>query len=241
MFEAFESASDGRAARRFALSATASVGVYALIALGALWAGQRVKTVIEEKKTEVVFRPPPPPPPPVVKPAPEPPRPLPRPKAQPKPQQVAAAPAPLTAPKEVPLEKPPEADLANAVAAAPIAVGGTGRLVPGASASADATPGARARPVNLPENAQPPRELSSNASPEFPADARRRGQEGMVILKIVVDADGRVSAVKVMRGDEPFVAEAVRAVKRWRYEPARLDGQAISVFRIVKIPFRLKS
>ncbi|HET9451713.1 MAG TPA: TonB family protein [Aggregicoccus sp.] len=198
-----------------------------------------MRTVIEEKKTEVVFRPPPPPPPPVVKPAPEPPKPLPRPKVQPKPQ-VAAAPAPLTAPKEVPLEKPPEADLAHAVAAAPIAVGGTGRLVPGGTAtgSADAV---RARPMNLPENAQPPRELSSNASPDFPADARRRGQEGMVILKIVVDADGRVSAVKVMRGDEPFVAEAVRAVKSWRYEPARLDGQAISVFRIVKIPFRLKS
>ena len=63
----------------------------------------------------------------------------------------------------------------------------------------------------------------------------------MVILKIVVDAAGHVSAVKVMRGDEPFVAEAVRAVRSWRYEPARLDGQAIPVFRIVKIPFRLKS
>ena len=78
-------------------------------------------------------------------------------------------------------------------------------------------------------------------SPEFPAEAKAAGQQGMVILKIVVTQDGRVGAVKVMRGEEPFVAAALAAVKTWRFDPALVDGQPTPVFRILKIPFRIRS
>ena len=57
----------------------------------------------------------------------------------------------------------------------------------------------------------------------------------------MVELDGTVGAVKVMKGDEPFVSAAVQAVKRWRYTPARVAGQPTAVYRIVKMPFRLKS
>jgi protein TonB len=36
------------------------------------------------------------------------------------------------------------------------------------------------------------------------------------------------------------VGAAVAAVKSWRYAPALVSGQPTAVFRIVKIPFRLK-
>ncbi|WP_233597069.1 DnaJ domain-containing protein [Corallococcus sp. CA041A] len=64
MFETFDSASSAPAARRFALSTTASVAVFGLIAVAAMTAANTVKEVIKEKKVDVVFRPPPPPPPP---------------------------------------------------------------------------------------------------------------------------------------------------------------------------------
>jgi protein TonB len=247
MFETFDSATDVQSARRFALSTVASLGVCALLGLGAVVVGNQVKEVIKEKRLDVVFRPPPPPPVPVaeVKPPPPPPPP-PKPKAKPPPPApTVAAPAALVAPQEISVEKPPEADAANAVAAAPIAVGGTGQLVAGALVTGVDSPGVatggmrRAAPINLPEAATPPKELSSNLLPEFPADMRARGQEGMVILKLVVEVDGRVGNIKVMRGEEPFIGAALAAVRTWRYEPALVDGQPTAVFRIVKVPFRL--
>lgn len=245
MFETYDSATDVQSARRFALSGAASLGVCALIGLAVVAVGNQVREVIKEKKVDVVFRPPPAP---VVevKPPPPPPPPPPKPKAaKPPPPPTVAAPAAMVAPKEIPVEKPPEADAQNAVAAAPVAVGGTGQLVAGALVTGMDSPGVaggslRPRPINLPESATPPKELSSNLLPEFPSDMRAKGQEGMVILKIVVEADGGVSNVKVMRGEEPFVGAAIAAVRTWRYEPALVDGQPTAVFRIVKVPFRLK-
>jgi TonB family protein len=60
-----------------------------------------------------------------------------------------------------------------------------------------------------------------------------------VILKVVVTESGKVTNIQVMRGDPPFVEAAIAAVKTWTFEPARLDGKTIAVYRILKIPFRL--
>ena len=242
MFETYDSATDVQSARRFALSTVTSLGVFALLGVAVVAVGSQVKAVLQEKRVDVVFRPPPRPPAPVVEAKPPPPPP--RPRARP-PAPTVAAPAALVAPREIPVERPPEADEAHAVAAAPVAVGGTGSLVAGALVTGVDGPGAvggsrPSVPINLPENATPPRELSSNLLPDFPADMRARGQEGLVILKLVVEADGRVGAIKVMRGEEPFVGAALAVVRSWRYEPALVDGQATAVFRIVKVPFRLK-
>jgi protein TonB len=254
MFETFDSAVDGQSAGRFALSTTASLALLGLLGLAAVTAATTVQHVIAEKKVDVVFRPPPPPPPPVAKVEPPPPPPPPKPKAAPpKPKveaaPVVAAPAALVAPKEVPLEKPPEADAANAVAAAPMAVGGIGRPVAGAivagpgTGEGTTTLGAppRAAPINLPENATPPQPLDSNLMPEYPPEARSQGLEGMVILKGVVEVDGRVTGLKVMKGEEPFASAALQAVRTWRFEPALVSGQPTAVYRIFKVPFRLRS
>lgn len=253
MFETFDSAADVSSARRFALSTTASIGVFVLIGIAAVSAAGKVQEVIREKKgVDVVFRPPPPP---VAKVEPPPPPPPPKPKLAPRPAPPAVAkapaaplvaPAPIVAPTTVPLEKPPEAER-ETVAAAPMAVGGTGALVPGGVVGGTGTGeglaggGGRVAPINLPENATPPAPLESNATPEYPAEARSKGQEALVIVKYVVDVEGRVTQVKVMRGEEPFASAAVAVVKTWRFKPALLDGQPITVFRIHKFPFRLKS
>ncbi len=95
-------------------------------------------------------------------------------------------------------------------------------------------------PIHLPEDAKPPVEWTSNTRPEFPQSARAAGREGQVILKLVVTETGQVRDVKVLRGEEPFVSAAVRAVSTWRYEPALLEGRPVAVYRMVKVPFRLR-
>jgi len=93
--------------------------------------------------------------------------------------------------------------------------------------------------IALPEDATPPMPDEANRIPAYPQEARAAGKTGVVVLKIVILADGRVANVQVMRGEEPFVSAALATVKTWKYAPARFKGQAISVYRIIQIPFKL--
>ncbi len=108
MFEAFETQTDPVAARRFAASTGASMALLGLTALVVvtLSAGQVVEK-LQEPSVDVSFRPPPPPPPP---PKVEIPKPKPPPKKVVEVAPTPSAPAAILTPKEVPLEKPPEAN-----------------------------------------------------------------------------------------------------------------------------------
>lgn len=75
-------------------------------------------------------------------------------------------------------------------------------------------------------------------TPEYPAEARRRGQEGVVELEVVVNPDGSIGDVKV-RSDPgfPLLVEAAKAaLKNARFDPATRDGVAVAGPLI--IPFR---
>jgi TonB family protein len=96
-------------------------------------------------------------------------------------------------------------------------------------------------PIALPEDADPPEPDPDNRQPEYPEEARSAGREGVVILKVVVSERGEVTRVDVLKGEQPFVRAAVDAVREWRYEPARIDGEARAVFRIIRVPFRLRT
>jgi protein TonB len=100
---------------------------------------------------------------------------------------------------------------------------------------------ARGGPIMQPENATVPRPVAGNTVPSFPEDARVAGIEGDVFLKIVVNEDGSVGDIEVKKGEEPFVSAAIAAVKTWKYTPAMLDGKPIAVYRVIKVPFKLKS
>ncbi|MCI0570297.1 MAG: TonB family protein [Myxococcaceae bacterium] len=145
-------------------------------------------------------------------------------------QTTETAPAPATAPST------PAVAAAGGPAPAPVVVAASTQPAPLPEAPA----AARAGPISLPEGAIPPREEPGNAPPEFPDAARASGKEGMVVLKVVITVDGTVGDVKVMSGEEPFVSAASSAVRTWRYRPAFVDGRAVTVYRVLKIPFRLR-
>ncbi|HET9451712.1 MAG TPA: TonB family protein [Aggregicoccus sp.] len=149
-----------------------------------------------------------------------------------KPGSVAALPPGVPAPPEA--YAPPAPEVKPAAAVVPMASA--------APAVVQRTPELRrsSAPIQLPERATPPVELGGNAQPEFPRAARASGMEGLVILKIVVTESGTVGEVQLMRGEEPFASAALAAVRSWRYRPALVEGRPTSVYRIVRIPFRLR-
>jgi periplasmic protein TonB len=75
-----------------------------------------------------------------------------------------------------------------------------------------------------------PRQLT-RIQPIYPKVAARAHIEGMVILEAIVDEDGLVQEVRVLRSVKYLDEPAVEALKRWRYEPLTLNG--------VRMPFVL--
>ena len=74
-----------------------------------------------------------------------------------------------------------------------------------------------------------PRLLSAPA-PEYPRSALRAGASGNVVLRIEVRADGRVGEVEVVESSRHRQLDraAVRAVRRWRFQPAQQDGRPVA-------------
>jgi TonB family protein len=73
-----------------------------------------------------------------------------------------------------------------------------------------------------------------------PYDARHRTQ-GEVILRLTIGRDGKVESANVVRSlNQRMDAEAIRAARTWRYEPAQLNGLPVPVFKIVSIRFSLE-
>jgi protein TonB len=79
-----------------------------------------------------------------------------------------------------------------------------------------------------------------NPEPPYPAIARRRRQQGLVLLAVEVDASGSPTAVEVQAssGFAALDAAAVAAVKEWEFEPGRLDGAPVA--SRVEVPIRFE-
>lgn len=81
-----------------------------------------------------------------------------------------------------------------------------------------------------------------NPAPPYPAEARRRRWEGVVLLNVRVSAQGRAAAVSVQQssGHDALDAAALAAVRDWDFEPARLGPVAIESRIEVAVRFTLK-
>lgn len=77
----------------------------------------------------------------------------------------------------------------------------------------------------------------------YPPNARECRVEGRVICSFVVETDGRLENIKVIRGVScDLDDEAVRVIRKMpRWTPARHQGSAVPVYYILPIPFSLSS
>ena len=114
------------------------------------------------------------------------------------------------------------------------------------SPHAEASPSAtQARPVEV----SAPKLVSASAvryarapAPLFPAQSRRLGEEGEVVLKVLVDVEGRPAQVLVVRssGYARLDDAAVQAMKAALFKPYVEDGRALSVWVQTPVAFQLE-
>lgn len=79
-----------------------------------------------------------------------------------------------------------------------------------------------------------------NANRHYPKEAYRKGIQGRVSCSFVVNADGRVSNIGVVRSVNVLLnEEAMRIISKMpAWVPGKLCGQAVPVRVILTIPFR---
>jgi periplasmic protein TonB len=83
---------------------------------------------------------------------------------------------------------------------------------------------------------KPPRLLSS-VLPVYPAVARDAGVEGDVVIDTTIDKSGKVTATKVVSGPPMLRQAALEALRQWKYEPSKLNGEPVPVQMTVTIKF----
>jgi protein TonB len=251
---------------RGTVSAVVSALLHMLVLLGL--AATSIQLASEDRQVIplVIRNPAPPPPPPggggpaVAAPAPpmpiEPPKPVvaparvQQPLTKPKPVEkpkVAAKPRPPARARPTPASAPP-APVAPAPPAerTDMARGGAGGVIGGVAGGrvggkvGGRLGGSGDDPFTLDEVAIAPAVLEQ-VRPQYPARARARGLEGVVVVQAIIDRSGTVEgdSLKVIQSQNPFDDAAVAAFRRWRFKPGRDDG-GNTVRVIVQQPIRFQ-
>ena len=88
-------------------------------------------------------------------------------------------------------------------------------------------------------------QLLHDGGPQYTSEALRARIEGAICLEAVVDVDGHVAAVHIVRSLDAAVNglddQAVRAVEKWQFTPGFRDGEAVKVLITVQSSFTLGS
>lgn len=146
------------------------------------------------------------------------PKPIEKPRPVEQPQQIVSQ-APVVSPAE-PVTPPPKP--------APVAE------------APPAPPPKPAGPVNL--GAELSVVCPERTPPKYPSISRRRGEEGVVTLRVELDEQGQVTRAAVATGSGfPHLDEAaLSAVKTWRCAPPRRDGQPVRAIAMQPFKFALE-
>jgi len=95
-------------------------------------------------------------------------------------------------------------------------------------------------PVRVTGEIRPPERVFS-PSPVYTEVARAARLQGIVILDAVIETDGSVTDVSVLRGLPLGLSEAaVDAVSRWKFRPATLNDRPVAVIYTLTIYFELR-
>ncbi|MCP4664381.1 MAG: energy transducer TonB [bacterium] len=105
------------------------------------------------------------------------------------------------------------------------------------------------KPVAEEPSGQEPRRIRGDVSepraiyklqPAYPATAVKARVQGTVIVESVIDTQGAVVGLTVLKSDrEDLAAAAVKAIRQWRFEPATVNGKPVDVYYNLTVNFRL--
>lgn len=96
---------------------------------------------------------------------------------------------------------------------------------------------ARQGPAEVGGDVRPPRRLEAPL-PAYPHEAWVEGVTGDVLVRAVIDEQGSVTEVEVLKGLPYGMTEAaLAAIRRWRFAPATRAGRPVAVFRNLSVRF----
>jgi len=76
--------------------------------------------------------------------------------------------------------------------------------------------------------------------PQYPQTLKNERVAGEVVLYAVIRRDGSVDSIQLVRGiDQQLDANAIRALRQWKFRPGAKQGAPVELEAIVHIPFRL--
>ncbi|UIJ45647.1 TonB family protein [Sphingomonas cannabina] len=205
---------------------TMAVGINAALLAALIWSAPELPKVINWDPIEAINIPIPPPPPPI-------------PKVEP--TKTVEAPRPIdpyVPPKRVDVPTKPTDRVDTTDVILPPDTGtppGTGT---GTGGGVTVDPPKPLPVVTVPEIDS---RYADDLQPDYPADMRRAGLEGQVVVKVLVGTNGRVKAIELVSSphDSFFQATRRQALSRWRFKPATRDGIPFESWRTMRLGFHL--
>ena len=230
-------------------ASVASLGVHGLIiAFVVVMGATATHKVAAENKIQAFMAhaaaPPPPPPPP------PPPAGSSTPKPTPVVKPVVIPQTSFVQPRVIPKEVPKVEPVATTETAPPSTnepagePGGVAGGVPGGQVGGTGT-----EPAPAPEKPEGPLRVGGDVKapvvqhrvdPVYPDMARKTRVAGIVIVEAIINKDGSVEQVKVIKGLPMGMSEsAVEAVKQWKFKPGTLNGEPVDVIFNLTVNFKL--
>lgn len=169
----------------------------------------------------------------------------PSPPALQRPRTLSTSGAPTEAPSKLAPEVPPVAEIPapGALEGPPgVSIGmpeASGIGEPEVKPPVLADPPVDRKPLKVGGSIRAPKRIVASA-PVYPPFAISAKVEGEVLLEALIDEQGRVSGVRLLRSVPLLDAAAVDAVRTWRYTPTLLNGVPVSVLMTVKVTFSLQ-
>lgn len=161
---------------------------------------------------------------------------IPEPAPEPVPEPIKAAPQPVPQAVRTPAPtKPPVPRAVRKIQPQPPVLTAS----PQPQAIERRTPAPRAVPAVT--AARFDAEYLNNPPPVYPVKSQRKREQGRVLLRVQVSAQGTAErvAIHASSGHVRLDSAALEAVKRWRFVPARRGDQAVAASVVVPIVFRL--
>ncbi|HWN40577.1 MAG TPA: energy transducer TonB [Thermoanaerobaculia bacterium] len=110
-----------------------------------------------------------------------------------------------------------------------------------ASVSLAQTPPPPGPPFRVGGDVRRPEKISGSP-PVYTVEARKDRVTGVVILEAIIDEQGNVTDVKVLKGLPAGLDQAaVKAVETWKFRPATLDGRPVPVYYTLTVNFTMET
>jgi TonB family protein len=80
--------------------------------------------------------------------------------------------------------------------------------------------------------------LVHRVEPVYPADARNQHLQGIIAVDVVVGRDGSVESMRALNGPDVLAQAAMDALRWWRFEPYRVNGEAAVAETTLAVEFK---